>query len=250
MTLISPHGVASAGGQSADSNTLIDLYMFSDDGRFTDNNAGSVVHEEILADGGARVNIDAGLGVGIFGHHSGDHGNFHQIQFMSQPAYRACHQTRIGKNDFILVICRRVSVIGGLNIRIYILADHGDPAEVFPADLIRLRFDRFIIAVGILRTVGQCDLNLRPKIVEHVLDEDRHAVVVTVTEIVALTVIAGEENRQKFVGDINDHLTVRLLIDLHAVDVSAQSIVFNDGVGQFLKTYVVVVFHEVGPQTN
>ena len=169
---------------------------------------------------------------------------------MCQTADRTRHQSGIGKDDFILVICRRVSVIGGLNIRIYILADHGDPAEVFPADLIRLRFDRLIIAFFILRTVGKSDLDLRTKIIEYILDEDRHAVVVAVTEIVALTVIAGEEDRQKLVGDVNDDLAVRLLVNLHAVDIPAEGIVINDSIGQFLKTYIVVVFHEVGPQTN
>lgn len=50
--------LASPGRKSADGDTLIDFYIFPDDGGFADYDAGAVVDEEIPTDGGAGVNID------------------------------------------------------------------------------------------------------------------------------------------------------------------------------------------------
>ena len=84
----------------------------------------------------------------------------------------------------------------------------------------------------------------------HVLDKDGHAVIVTVAEIIALTVISWKQDRQKFVGNVNNNLIVWLLEDLHAVDIPSERIVVDDRIRQFLQAYIIVVFHSAGPQTN
>ena len=88
------------------------------------------------------------------------------------------------------------------------------------------------------------------KIIKHVLNEDGHAVVITVAEIIALTVISWKQDRQKFVGNVNNNLIVWLLEDLHAVDIPSERIVVDDRIRQFLQAYIIVVFHSAGPQTN
>lgn len=41
------------------SDGLVETDTLSDDGRFTDNDSGSVIDKEVTADVGSRVNIDA-----------------------------------------------------------------------------------------------------------------------------------------------------------------------------------------------
>ena len=51
---------------------LIQLHMFSNLTRFPNDNAGTVIDEKVTTDRGPRVNVDAGLLVCPFGHHSWD----------------------------------------------------------------------------------------------------------------------------------------------------------------------------------
>ena len=55
MTLFALQALAAPGGQCAQGHALVDLYMVADDGGLTHNDAGAVVNEEILADGGAGM---------------------------------------------------------------------------------------------------------------------------------------------------------------------------------------------------
>ena len=52
MTLFSLQRLATAGGECAQGDALVDLYMVTDGGGFADNDTGAVVNEEIFADGG------------------------------------------------------------------------------------------------------------------------------------------------------------------------------------------------------
>ena len=46
-------GLAATGGKTAEGYALVNFHMISDSCRFTDNNAGSVIDEEIFANGRA-----------------------------------------------------------------------------------------------------------------------------------------------------------------------------------------------------
>ena len=53
--------------QRTDRNTLVNFYLFSDHGSFSDNDTGAVIDEEGLSNAGAGVNIDTRLTVGMLG---------------------------------------------------------------------------------------------------------------------------------------------------------------------------------------
>ena len=105
-------------------NTLIYLDVVADSGGLTDNDTGAMVDEEIFADGGAGMDVDAGDGVGVFGHDPGQHGNTQSIQDMRQTVNGDGKQTRISKDNFCYAGGCRVSVIGGLEISVSLSAAH------------------------------------------------------------------------------------------------------------------------------
>ena len=55
--------------ESAQRDTLVKLDAVTDPGGLADHDAGAVIDEESPADGGAGMDIDAGLAVCILGHH-------------------------------------------------------------------------------------------------------------------------------------------------------------------------------------
>ncbi len=81
------------------------------------HDTGAVINEEVMADLGSRVNVDAGLFVRPLGHHTWNKRHTHLVEFMRQPMDRDGLQPRIAKDDFILVLASRIAVIGSLNIR-------------------------------------------------------------------------------------------------------------------------------------
>ena len=73
MPLGSPQALAASGGKAAQGNALIDPHVAADDGCLSDDDAGAVVDEEMVANGGTGVDIDARQAMGIFRHNSGNH---------------------------------------------------------------------------------------------------------------------------------------------------------------------------------
>ena len=55
-------------GEASERHALVEPHVASDDRRLPDDDAGAVVYEEPLADRRARMDVDAGLGVGELGH--------------------------------------------------------------------------------------------------------------------------------------------------------------------------------------
>ena len=53
-------------GKRAEGNALGYLVCVADDGRFADDHASGVIDEEVLADGGSRVDVDGGAAMGAY----------------------------------------------------------------------------------------------------------------------------------------------------------------------------------------
>lgn len=68
----------------AESNALIQFYVLADDGRSADDDTRAVVDGEVFADGGCRVYVDAGLGVGHLGEDTGYGGYALRVQPVGQ----------------------------------------------------------------------------------------------------------------------------------------------------------------------
>jgi len=79
VTLFVGQSLTAAGGKCTQCDTLIDLDVIADGSGFTDYDTGTVVNEEAFADSRTGVDVNAGLAVGIFGHHAGQIRHAHFI---------------------------------------------------------------------------------------------------------------------------------------------------------------------------
>ena len=70
MTFLAPETLTATGGKGAQGHALVDLHPVTDDGGFADDDAGAVVDEEILADGGTVIGRDCVIGSNVFITHS------------------------------------------------------------------------------------------------------------------------------------------------------------------------------------
>ena len=84
VTLLALEALTATGGKGTQSNALVNLYMVANGGGFADDDTGAVVDEEVLADGSTGVDVEAGDGMGMLRHDSGQHGNAHGVQNVGQ----------------------------------------------------------------------------------------------------------------------------------------------------------------------
>ena len=99
-----------AGRQCAERDALINLDVVADVGRLTDNHAGAVVDKEVLADGCAGVDVNAGTAVRMLGHDARDIRNVPDIQLMCNAVRENCTQSRIRQNNLFFAARSRIAV--------------------------------------------------------------------------------------------------------------------------------------------
>ena len=95
---------------------MIDGAVVADLGGLADDDAGAVVDEEVLADGGAGVDVDAGETVGVLGHDARDEGHLQQVQLMCQAVDHDGVETGVGEDNFVGVERCRVAHKGGFHV--------------------------------------------------------------------------------------------------------------------------------------
>ena len=138
MPLLAPQGLSATGGQSAQRYALVYLYIVADNGGLTDNDAGTVVNEEIPTHRSAGVDIDARNAVGVLCHDPGQHGNLQRIQHMGKAVHSDGKQARIGENDLILTESRGIPIVGCLQIGLHQRPHLPDLLEEIQTDLLRV----------------------------------------------------------------------------------------------------------------
>ena len=99
--------------------------------RLADHHAGAVVDEEARADRRAGVDVDAGLGVGQFGHHPRNERHAQAVQLVGDAIDRDRLQAGIAEDDFVVALGRRVAAKGGLHVLFEHLADLRQPPQQF-----------------------------------------------------------------------------------------------------------------------
>ena len=100
-----------------ESNSLIDLDIVADYGGFADNDACTVVYEEISADSSSRVDIYTCLAVGVFSHDTRDKRDTEQMELVRDAVYKYCEQSGIREDYLIFVECGGVTLKCSLNVR-------------------------------------------------------------------------------------------------------------------------------------
>ena len=101
MAFFPSQGLPPGQGARDQGNALIEFAMGADDGRFSNDHAGAVIDEEMGPDLCARMDINAGAGVGPLGHHPREDGNTLIVKLMCHSLDGECFHERVGDDDFI-----------------------------------------------------------------------------------------------------------------------------------------------------
>ena len=101
----------------AERDALIKLHVPADDGRLADDDARSVVDVESRTDRGARVNVDAGLAVGVFRYDARQHRNVQPVHHVREPVYHNGVEARIAQDHFLGAIGGRVAAL--VKVRVF-----------------------------------------------------------------------------------------------------------------------------------
>src|SRR5690606_14780933 len=95
----------------AQGHHLVEPYAVADDGGFADDHARAMVDEEALADGGARVDVDARVRVRDLGHDARKHGHAQPVQYAGQAVMDHRAYAGIAQQHFVYAVRRRVALI-------------------------------------------------------------------------------------------------------------------------------------------
>ena len=97
--------------------------MAADHRGLADDHAGAVVDEEIIADGGAGMDVDARELMGVFRHHPGQQRHLQFKQPVGQPEDGDGLEGRIGQKDLLVGAGGGVALVGGLDVGVQRLCD-------------------------------------------------------------------------------------------------------------------------------
>ena len=99
--------------------------MATDDGRFADDDARAVVDEEMIADLRARVDVDAGGGMGQFGHHPRGERDALPVEQVRQPMVDHRPDARVADEHLVLAAGSRIALEGSRHVAVDQLAHLG-----------------------------------------------------------------------------------------------------------------------------
>ena len=199
--------------------------MVPDDRGLADDDAGAVVDEEILADGGPGVDIDARLAVGVLGHDSRQQGHPHGIEHMGQAINRNGENAGVAIDDLIGAVGGGVSVVEGLHIRLDHVPQRRNGPEEIQAHLLGL-----LLGLLLLHVRPEDHGQLLDHVVHHVLNEHGQIVMGIVNAVIFVPAEARIDNAHELADHIDDHLFVRMGKGVHAVNAAAIAIVLQNGI--------------------
>lgn len=112
-------------------DAVVEFDMVANAAGFADDDAGAVVDEEVGAETGSRMNINAGAAVGPFGHDTGEKGNSRTIEAVGGTLDGDGLDRGIGENDFLQAGRGGVAFVGGFEIALEQFAEGGQVGEEF-----------------------------------------------------------------------------------------------------------------------
>ena len=225
MTLLATETLTAAGGERAQGNALVDLHVIANSGGLTDDDAGTMVNEEILAHSGAGVDVDTGNGVGMLGHDSGQHGNPHGVQNVGQTVDSDGIQTGIAVDDLIHAESRGVALEEGFHVGLGNGTDRGDLPEELQAQFLGL-----FLGGALLHSTLEHQTDLLIQIVHHIFNEHGQIVPGVVDAVSLLLGIAGVNDPQQLADHIDDDLLIRITLGRQLVNGTAVTVVLQNGV--------------------
>lgn len=243
MTFGAAQALTAAGRKCTDGDALVDLDVLSDDRGLTDDDACAVVHEKVLADSRAGMDIDSGLTVSILRHHPGDERDAQKEELVGQSVDGAGQESGIAQDDLIFAESGGISLIGGLHIRVYQCPDMRDPVQEIDRQFLsrHAELEVGLCRVLLLETEGNGDLLLQ--VVDDVLDHHRDPAVIIVAPEFPGPVIAGKQNVEELIDNVDDRLAVGLVKDIHVIYIAAVLVILQNPVGHALNAVADIFPH-------
>ena len=96
-----------------------------------------MVYKEILANSGTRMDIYTGFAVCMLCHHTRDERYSKQMQLVGYTVCSDCKQSRIAKDNLIVIVGCRVSVKKRSHISLHQSSDFWNPFKEIIADFLR-----------------------------------------------------------------------------------------------------------------
>ena len=194
--------------QGTEGHPLVEFDAVADPRCLANHDAGAVIDEESPADGGAGMDVDAGLAVRILGHHPRNQRDLETIELVCHTIDRDSRQTGVAKDDLVRALGGRVAVERCLNVFGQGVTQFGKRFQEADHDRLRLGFEIFVAVPGVA-VVAECagDLLCEPVVetVDQVAD-----VIGDVAEVQVLPPsIAWVEDLPQVGQDINNLAVAR-----------------------------------------
>ncbi len=232
MALLStgPHPIEGLLGQrlSAKGDALIDAYIIAYAGGFADDHSGAVIDEEVFANGGPGMDVDAGAAVGPLRHDPGNQGNLGLVKLVGQPIGGDGLDARIAQDDFVETLGRGVAGKGSSNVAFELAANPGDGPEDLDGGLLGPSQAEVCGAIGFVALVAEALLDLLGEVLEDLVKKRAdHMVEATATKGVAAHE-AGKEYVEELIEALKDDVFAG---QVSAVDVVNAALVHIGGQG-------------------
>ena len=201
--------------------------------RLADDDAGAVVDEEVVADRGAGMDVDAGAAMGPLAHHARDERDRELVQQVGEAVDGDRLQAGVAKDDFGGRFARRVAVVGGLHVGGEQFANLGKLLEEQERLGLAQRlevFSRFAIAGG-AGVVAEGAADLRRQAIVQAIDQvaDVVADVALVQSLAAA--VAGEHDLVQLVDRGDDFVVARQRAVVEVIDLAGALVGGDDALG-------------------
>lgn len=176
VTLFAGEALAPACRKSTESDTLVNLHVLAYHGGFANDDACAMIDKEVLADGCARMDIDARFGMGVFGHETRENGYMQKVKLVGDAVNRCRHKAWVGEDNFVEAAGSRVAIVGGVQVGFKAFANQWNLGEKLLADTVAFNL-ALVGAHGAAElAVIESNGHLLVEVVKGVLDNDRKAV--------------------------------------------------------------------------
>ena len=172
-----------------------------------------MVDEEVLADGGAGVDVNAGETVGVLGHDAGNEGHLQQVQLMCQAVDHDGVETGVGEDDLVGVERCRVAHKGGFHVHGQVGLDAGQGLDELAGDGLRLGLPGGFIRVAVLVALEERQGDLAGQAGINLVQNGADIVFCGVMAHFFLDEVVREQHGLELLDDGDDGALVRLQVD-------------------------------------
>ena len=138
--------------EGTESYALVELDAFADSCCLADDDAGAMIDEKPPADRGAGMDIDAGLAVGVLGHHAGDQRDVETIKLVGHAINGHGRKARVAKDDLVGALGGRVALERGLHVFGQCVTQLGKRLQETNHDRLGLGFEIGVAVFGALQS--------------------------------------------------------------------------------------------------